>query len=237
MKLAETEFDVRGLVQLSGSEISINRADIYPARISGIHVARWVKRLHFLHGAISEMPEGAEIGKYTIRYVNGGKVEMPISYGINVRPLWQPADTAGAVNKALLAWQGGNAATRERGMQLRLYKATWENPHPEQEIEAVDFVSAMRNSAPFLVALTADEAPARNTEIVHRPDLAAILQQHAESFPQFPKGEHLQRFTFSQRASPADPRIHTDRLNWSRHLGSDLNSKRAPRIDTIASAR
>jgi hypothetical protein len=37
-----------------------------------------------------------------------------------------------------------------------LFRQTWRNPKPDVRIDHVDFVSAKRSSAPFLVAITAE---------------------------------------------------------------------------------
>jgi len=58
-KFNGTTFDVRGLVQLSGAEInSYDLSEGYPRQIRGIPVDRWVKRLHLLQGAVSEVQDG-----------------------------------------------------------------------------------------------------------------------------------------------------------------------------------
>jgi hypothetical protein len=40
--------------------------------------------------------------------------------------------------------------------RLRLYQTSWENPKPDLEVVSFDFVSAMANSAPFLIAVTVE---------------------------------------------------------------------------------
>jgi hypothetical protein len=55
-----------------------------------------------------------------------------------------------------VAWIGSHAAARLHGLQTRLIKYTWENELPDAEITSIDFVSAVENPAPFLVAITVD---------------------------------------------------------------------------------
>jgi hypothetical protein len=55
-------------------------------------------------------------------------------------------------NNGTEAWIGHKPAAGE----IRLYKSTWENPRPSQEIATIDFVSGKIRGAPFLFALTAD---------------------------------------------------------------------------------
>ncbi len=39
---------------------------------------------------------------------------------------------------------------------IRLFQTTWENPRPYEEVESVDYVSKITNSAPFLIAITVE---------------------------------------------------------------------------------
>jgi hypothetical protein len=41
-------------------------------------------------------------------------------------------------------------------MSLRIYRSTWTNPRPDQNIVKMDFVSTMTSPAPFLIAVTAE---------------------------------------------------------------------------------
>ena len=50
--------------------------------------------------------------------------------------------------------ENANAATERQQASLRVFDSTRDNPHPEQQIQSVDFVSAMTDSAPFLIAIT-----------------------------------------------------------------------------------
>lgn len=180
---AGVEFDVRGLVQLAGVEIAQYGADGYPARVGGILVERWVRRFHFLHGAVSEMTEGSAIGSYRVYYNTGRQVDVPLVYGRNVRALWQPRRRDPALPEAEMAWRGENPATAARDMELRLYRFTWTNAWPAEEIVAIDFNSAQANAAPLLVALTAEDAPLTIEERRASLSLADTIQKGAVRFP------------------------------------------------------
>ena len=55
----------------------------------------------------------------------------------------------------IIAWEGPQERWKDRpGYGVRLYKMTWKNPHPDRVIKAIDFVSTMEDSAPFLLAIT-----------------------------------------------------------------------------------
>ena len=47
-------------------------------------------------------------------------------------------------------------AARSAGVTQRLYKNTRANPLPDVPIDAIDFVSTMSGSAPFLIAITTE---------------------------------------------------------------------------------
>jgi hypothetical protein len=55
-----------------------------------------------------------------------------------------------------VAWTGHNPATTARGLEIRLCKTAFANPHPEKEIQTIDYVSGMAGSAPFMVGLTVE---------------------------------------------------------------------------------
>ncbi|MHB8524013.1 MAG: protein kinase domain-containing protein [Limisphaerales bacterium] len=113
---AGVKFDSRGLVQLSGQEIHDYGAVIYPRQAQGIPLDRWIRRLHFLEGAVSEAVDGTSIGAYHVQYRSGRTADIPIVYGRDLRALWQPADTSSIVSNSVLS---GRARTPPRA------SATW----------------------------------------------------------------------------------------------------------------
>jgi hypothetical protein len=202
---AGTRFDVRGLVQLAGAEIAYYGADLYPVRVGGIAVERWVRRLYFLHGAVSEVGEGKMIGGYRVFYSTGREYHVPIQFGRNLHALWQPRNQAGTVPEAVLAWSGHNPATQSREMELRLYKLTWENPWPDEEVVGIEFASAQANAAPFLVALTAEDAAINPAQKRAAVSLAESIQKAAEAFPQMPLLAAADQFRWSSLNLNASP--------------------------------
>ena len=43
-------------------------------------------------------------------------------------------------------------------LSVRIYKSTFANPQPDVEISSVDYVSTLKQAAPFLVGLTLEES-------------------------------------------------------------------------------
>jgi hypothetical protein len=184
--LGGIDFDVRGLVQLAGREINHYERGRYPLRIPDIPIGRWVQRLHFLHGAVSEVKDGMTIGAYRIHYNTGRFTDVPIVFGRNVRPLWQPRSSHGLVEEAALAWTGRNPATEARDLELRLYRLSWKNPWPAEAITAIEFTSRNYNSGPFLVALTSQDAELTEDQKQVSVSLVERLQDAAPAFIELP---------------------------------------------------
>jgi WD40 repeat protein len=150
-------FDVRGLVQLSGSTLE-NLGAKYPKQITDIPIHRRATNLHFLHGAAWGALYGTVIGKYVVHYENGEMREAKIVFGRNVREWWFAPTQPQIITEGAVAWQGDNPASRQMGMALRIYQYRWRNPLPDELIAKIDFISTMEKPGPFLMAITADPA-------------------------------------------------------------------------------
>ncbi len=149
-------FDVRGIVQLANNKPTSAR---FPQAVKGIPVGLKTKRLHFLHAAGwgAKTDEGQQVGSYVIHFVgNPTRLEIPIQYGRDVRNWHWLAEEPSSPKELKVVWTGENATSRRNGRPLRLFLTTWTNLLPDFEIESIDFVSSMGNSAPFLLAVTAD---------------------------------------------------------------------------------
>jgi serine/threonine protein kinase/tetratricopeptide (TPR) repeat protein len=150
------EFDVRGLINLAGTFLSRSRMACFPTAVGGIPLPRKVVRLHFLHGTVWPVPIGTTVGRYVLRFVDGREQELPIVYGVDVRDWARFQSEDGRGERLNVVWQGMNPASILNGGILQLTRSTFENPRPEVEVESLAFVSAMSDSAPFLIALTVE---------------------------------------------------------------------------------
>jgi hypothetical protein len=56
----------------------------------------------------------------------------------------------------VVAWTGFNNASRKEKKTIHLYKTTWENPRPDEEVASIDLVSTGQLSVPFVVAITVE---------------------------------------------------------------------------------
>jgi WD40 repeat protein len=155
-KFGGSEFDVRGVVQLSGSALE-NLGGRFPQRVEGIPIGRKCRRLHFLHGAAWSALAGTHVASYVVHYANAEQREIKVMFGHHLREWWfsqsQPLLTTGAA----VAWEGSNAASQTLGQRLRVYQMAWLNPFPDVEVVRLDFRSTMEKPAPFLIAITIED--------------------------------------------------------------------------------
>jgi hypothetical protein len=151
-------FDVRGVIQLGGSEATV----MFTNRIDGIAVHQRFSRIHFLHAAtFHPIPPGrTNLASYVLHYANGQTNEIPVVYGQNIADWWfnPQADPRGlsVPKNALIAWEGENQAVKAYGKLLRIYQMSWDNPLPDIEVVSISLVSRMELSAPFVIAITVD---------------------------------------------------------------------------------
>jgi|GEM_PF-2541536 len=155
-KLGGVQFDVRGVIQVTGTQAEFAGA-AFPDAQTGLKIGRKCRRLHFLHGTGWGAEEGTTIGKYVLHYAGGEQATLNIVYGVDARDWWAAAGKSQETKSASVAWSGSNAATDAAGTSLRLFKRTYDNPKPDLLLETVDFVSTQAESAPFLVALTTED--------------------------------------------------------------------------------
>jgi len=154
--LSETEFDIRGIIQLSGRSITNKN---WPKEIKGIPVSQKARRLHFLHAAAvgAADDEGKQAGSYVVYFAkNQTRLEIPIVYGRDLR-IWQKQpDEKAAPPELAIAWESTAATPKATGDKARIFKTTWDNLVPDLQIEKLDFISASGGVAPFLIAITVE---------------------------------------------------------------------------------
>jgi hypothetical protein len=75
-------------------------------------------------------------------------------YGKDVREWWFKI---GERDNPPAAWKGPQQRwLNRRDLGTRLYITTWQNPRPDVVIGSLDYISAMTEAAPFLIAITAE---------------------------------------------------------------------------------
>ncbi|MFC1636960.1 hypothetical protein ACFL5Z_19220, partial [Planctomycetota bacterium] len=147
-------FDIRGIVQLSGQQAERELSVQFPEEVTNITVQQKGQKIHFLHGCGWLSPEGTSVGTFVIHYRNGETRSVPIVYGIDVQDWWLSEDgTSGS--KPNVVWTGKNHSAPD-GPSIGVCKTTWMNPLTGVEIDHIDYQSTMKNSAPFLIAITVE---------------------------------------------------------------------------------
>jgi len=153
--IAGTPFDIRGVIELSRMQ-DRGVEGAYPEKITGIKIGLKSRGLHFLHATSFETKDGTRVGEYVVHYANHETQVIPIVYGKDVRNWWTVPGERLNTQKSTLVWIGSNPVVQSRSKSLRMFKSAWENPVPDEEIISLDFLSAMSDAAPFLMAITAD---------------------------------------------------------------------------------
>jgi serine/threonine protein kinase/WD40 repeat protein/tetratricopeptide (TPR) repeat protein len=152
---AGTQFDVRGVIQLAGRS-KRNLTSSFPVSVAAISAGQACHQLHFLHGTDGRVADGVPIGRYVIHFAGGEQLEVPINYGENVRDWRAQPSSKEPTARAAIVWAGSNPAAQGRGKELRLCEFIWDNSRTGSAIETIDFISSQTNSAPFLIAITAE---------------------------------------------------------------------------------
>lgn len=141
----------------------------FPRSASGVAVGRPFRVARFLHatnGGAFQQPghpkhevDGVVVGEYVIRYEDGSAETFPLRYGQEVRDWWNWDSSLPTTNSEVV-WNGENPDAAKYGVKVRLYKASWLNPHPEKQVATIDLVSANAKAAPVCFAITVDDDPA-----------------------------------------------------------------------------
>ena len=153
--IASTPFDIRGVIELSRMQ-DRGVEGAYPEKITGIKIGLKSRRLHFLHATNFETKDGTRVGDYVVHYANHETQVIPIVYGKDLRNWWTVPGEPFNTQNSTLVWIGSNPVVQSQSKSLRMFKSAWENPVPDEEIISLDFLSAMSDAAPFLMAITAD---------------------------------------------------------------------------------
>lgn len=108
--------------------------------------------------------DGEEIAHLTVHYEDQTTERVSIEYGPDVQDWWDYGSDR-PPQRAVEVWRDVNDASQDfrgRRIEIRLFKLSWSNPHPEKAIARIDYVSQNESaSAPFLIAVTADSEAAK----------------------------------------------------------------------------
>ena len=146
--------DLTGLGRARDGEFQLPRA-------GEILVGRRATRLHLIHGASYDSPDDTPIACVLLHYTNGMSRKLFIRYGVHVRN-WYVEATEKNPNvrdpRSTVVWRG-NTGPSGGNKPLRLFKTTFENPVPAQEIRSLELLTLFARANPVFVAITLEEVP------------------------------------------------------------------------------
>jgi WD40 repeat protein len=147
------QFDVRGLVRLDSPGLDSAKGS-FPVAVRGIPLGVKCRRVHLLHAVTkAEAAEGTEAASVVFHLANGSSHTLSLKWGEDVWFHWINQSYQTPPPKPKVAWSHPPA----HRVRMQLYQTTWENPRPDLPVESLDYVSAMNDPAPLLVAVTAEE--------------------------------------------------------------------------------
>lgn len=98
----------------------------YPRKFSVPLNGRKAGGIYFLH---TSAWTPAELGKYTVRYMDGSSVEIPLRNLKEISNWWTPGES----DCSVIAWRGRNPS-----LPIGIGSFAWSNPHPERAMESVE---------------------------------------------------------------------------------------------------
>ncbi|GEM_PF-3156225 len=137
--------DNRSCLVLRGKE-----RPAFPSQIEGIRVNKKLDRLYFLHTAGWAEEGSGEIGRAVINYQGRRQESIRFSNGRNIGDWWSPGD----LPEARLGWTGRNPVSGKIGVWVY----AWNNPYPDEKIDAIDLISDGTGGVYGLIALTGERA-------------------------------------------------------------------------------
>jgi hypothetical protein len=145
-------FDVRGVIQLHGTELPA----AFPRQVAGIKVHQKCARIHFLHALSFNYLSGTTQAAYVVHYADGEAREFRVVQGQHIADWWRDPRKPASPTEARVAWTGQNEAARAYDMSLHLHHAVWENPLKDTEIATITFDALEKefHAGPFVVAIT-----------------------------------------------------------------------------------
>jgi len=161
-------FRMFGLIELTGLG-SARDGYFQPTRVGEIPVSQRATRLHLIHAASYDDPDDTPVAELWLHYKNGTDRKIFIRYGAHVRNSYPTLETRrpgeippGSVLRdphSLAIWIG-NTRADGTGMPWHLFKTTFENPHPTNEIRGIELLSLFGRTSSIILAITLEE-PAR----------------------------------------------------------------------------
>jgi hypothetical protein len=149
------KFDVRAALQIEGQLSQENLGPrwihSYPNAIKGIPIKANARRIHLLAGTIGVAETNAVVGIVQLNFGDGKSVELPLRYADHVAS----AQDDSFRSERLFPTQ---SLSREKltpsDVRYSLHYLQFENPRPGERIVSFNFISGMKPSHPYILAMT-----------------------------------------------------------------------------------
>jgi len=165
-------FRMIGPIELTGLG-SARDGYFQPARVGEVPLGRKATRLHVIHAASYDDPDDTPVAALWLHYTNGTDRRIFIRYGAHVRNSYPTMETRRSGEprsilrdpRSLVIWNG-NTRDDDSGYPLRLFKTTFENPQPTNEIHGLEMLSLFARASSAILAITLEEPAAPNPSAV-----------------------------------------------------------------------
>ena len=153
---AGVSFDVQGVIQLAGRQLESD-GKTFPRKVEGIEIGQSCDRIQLLHAVgYADVPH-ATVAWLVLHYADGNTEKIAIKYEDHVLDWWDVKKDKVSEKSAEVAWTGSTPMAEAAGSKVRLFKTAFENPRPENKVTTIDYQSANRFCAPFMVAMTLEK--------------------------------------------------------------------------------
>ena len=150
-------FNVAGIIQLADGNDVTQTNNPYPESVEGIPVNRTCRQLHLLHGTVQGLGDPLVVASLVLHYADGTTGKLDIVYGQQIYDWWfKGSAELPLAGNTKVAWVGQNPEATRGGYRIRVFKSSFDNPKPDEQIKTIDYVSALTRSGPFLLALTVE---------------------------------------------------------------------------------
>ncbi|MCD8534548.1 MAG: carboxypeptidase regulatory-like domain-containing protein [Verrucomicrobia bacterium] len=173
-------FNFRGILELTGMT-GFDDNNIRVAHGGNIPIMERCDVIHLLSCTIWEDRPEVVIARMVLRFESGIKEEIPIAQAVHTGIFWNsPRGNSPDEQKypnIKNVWSG--QSSRNPGLMLKMYRATFANPRPDEIIESIDFESTFSRSMPVILGLTLEKNPALRDEVVSNQSKEPKLDMNA----------------------------------------------------------
>ena len=148
-----TWFDLRGSIVMHGKVAAVGRPNLLK-RVEGIPLGRHGRRLSFLHRYGYGSRERIDVALMKVRYTNGEEEQLRLINTVHLSNSWGSYEYEHEGTDVV--WMGLNRESHAASQQVQVFRYTWENPHPDWELQELDIQALDTKGSYELLALTVE---------------------------------------------------------------------------------